>query len=326
MDIITIKDLNKTYSIYKKEAGLGGAFKSLFSRKYEKKQAVKNISFTIKKGELVGFIGPNGAGKTTTLKCLSGLLYPTSGKVEVLGFTPYERQNEYLKRMTIVMGQKSQLWWDLPATESFLLNKEIYEIPDKLYKERTDELINLLEAKDIVHVQVRKLSLGQRMKCELINALVHGPEVLFLDEPTIGLDVVMQKKLRDFIKEYNRRTQATILLTSHYMVDVKELCERVIVINKGQVLYDGKLDELSRKHAGIKLITVILENEKNFDAVAKLGKVIEKDLPKVVLEIPVEKYQQAASEIMKKYAVEDINIEEPPIEEIIRDFFTGKRV
>lgn len=326
MDTIIVENLKKVYSVYKKEPGLRGSFRSLFDRKYEKKRAVDDVSFSIRKGELIGFIGPNGAGKTTTLKCLSGLLYPTSGKVKVLGHVPFKRENEFLKRMAIVMGQKSQLWWDLPATESFLLNKEIYEVSDEVYKERTTELIELLDAKDIVHVQVRKLSLGQRMKCELINALVHGPEVLFLDEPTIGLDVVMQKKLRDFIREYNERTQATILLTSHYMVDVKELCERVIVINKGQVLYDGKLDELSKKHKGVKLITVILESEKYFDEIAKWGRVIEKDLPKVTIEVSVDEYQKAASEILKKYSVEDINIEEPPIEDIIRDFFTGKKV
>lgn len=326
MDSISVENLNKTYYIYKKEPGIGGSLKSLFSRNYEEKKAVDSISFSIKKGELIGFIGPNGAGKTTTLKCLSGLLYPTSGKVEVLGFTPYKRQSSYLKRMAIIMGQKSQLWWDLPATESFLLNKEIYEVSDQEYKERTEELIHLLDAQDIVHVQVRKLSLGQRMKCELINALVHGPEVLFLDEPTIGLDVVMQKKLRDFIKEYNRRTHATILLTSHYMVDVKELCERVIVINKGHVLYDGKLDELSKRYTNIKLVTVVLEDENDFSEISKFGKVIEKDLPKVTLEIPIEHYQKATSAILQKYTVVDINIEEPPIEEIIRDFFVRSKV
>jgi len=323
MDTITVKNLNKTYSIYKKEPGIKGSVKSLFARKYEKKKAVGDVSFSINQGELVGFIGPNGAGKTTTLKCLAGLLHPTSGTVQVMGYTPYDRKSEFLKKMSIVMGQKSQLWWDLPATESFLLNKEIYEIPDKEYHRRLDELVELMDVSDIINVQVRKLSLGQRMKCELMNALIHSPEVLFLDEPTIGLDVVMQKKLRDFIREYNRRTKATILLTSHYMVDVKELCERVIVINKGNVLYDGKLAELTKKYSGIKVVSVVLENEEDLEKVAKLGKVVEKNMPKVTLEIPVETYQKAAAEILQKYEVADINIEEPPIEEIIRDFFNS---
>ncbi len=249
MPIIEVKNLTKTFKIYKKEPGLSGSLKSLFSRKYENKTAVNDVSFSIEEGELIGFIGPNGAGKTTTLKMLSGLLYPSGGSVSVLGYKPFDRKNEFLKQISLVMGQKNQLWWDLPPMDTFLLNKEIYEISDKDFKSRVEELSELLDVKDILNVQVRKLSLGQRMKCELMAALLHHPKILFLDEPTIGLDVVVQQKLRDFIKEYNIKYKATILLTSHYMRDVKHLCKRVVVINYGQIIYDGNLDQLTKQYA-----------------------------------------------------------------------------
>lgn len=249
MPIIDVQNLSKTFKIYKKEPGLGGAFKSLFSRKYEQKMAVNDVSFTIEEGELIGFIGPNGAGKTTTLKMLSGLLHPSSGSISVLGSKPFDRKKEFLKEISLVMGQKNQLWWDLPAMDTFLLNKEIYEISDADFNGRVEELSELLDVKEIMHVQVRKLSLGQRMKCELMAALLHQPKILFLDEPTIGLDVVVQEKLRDFIKEYNLKYKATILLTSHYMRDVKHLCKRVVVINYGEIIYDGDLDRLMAEYA-----------------------------------------------------------------------------
>ncbi|MBP6883269.1 MAG: ABC transporter ATP-binding protein [Microgenomates group bacterium] len=249
MPIIDVKNLSKSFKIYKKEPGLSGALKSLFSRKYEDKMAVNDVSFTIEEGELIGFIGPNGAGKTTTLKMLSGLLYPSSGSVSVLDQTPFDRKKDFLKQISLVMGQKNQLWWDLPAMDTFLLNKEIYEISDTDFKERVEELSELLDVKEIMHVQVRKLSLGQRMKCELMAALLHRPKILFLDEPTIGLDVVVQEKLRDFIKDYNLKYKATILLTSHYMRDVKHLCKRVVVINYGEIIYDGDLDRLMTEYA-----------------------------------------------------------------------------
>src|SRR4030067_2181425 len=244
MPIINVDHLIKYYQVHEKEPGLKGSFQSLFHRQYKQVKAVDDISFIIDQGELVGFIGPNGAGKTTTLKCLSGLLYPTGGAVEVLGFNPWRRQPEFQKQFALVMGQKNQLWWDLPALETFNLNKEIYEIPDKQYRQTLNQLVELLDVKDILKIQVRKLSLGQRMKCELIAALLHNPKVLFLDEPTIGLDVVMQKVMRDFVKQYNRQFKSTIILTSHYMGDVKELCERVIIIDKGKILFDGTLQNV----------------------------------------------------------------------------------
>ncbi len=322
--IINVKNLTKYYRVHQKEPGLSGSLKSLFNRKYYDAKAVDDISFSIQEGELIGFIGPNGAGKTTTLKCLSGLLYPTSGKVEVLGFTPFNRKHEFLKKISLVMGQKNQLWWDLPAIDSFLLNKEIYEISDSVYKKTLDELVELLDVKDILQVQVRKLSLGQRMKCELIAALIHNPKILFLDEPTIGLDVVMQQKLRDFVKEYNERYNATILLTSHYMKDVEQLCERIIIIDHGKILYDGKLEDIVKKYVKNKTLSVIFQKPVEKNKLEKLGKVLEIDGPKVILSVPREKSNHVASKLLEDFSVEDLNIEEANIEEIIRDVFTKK--
>lgn len=239
MSIIEVKNLTKDYEYYKKAPGIWNSVKSLFYREKLYTEAVKNISFSVDEGELVGFLGPNGAGKTTTLKMLSGILYPTSGDALVLGYTPWERKKQYQKQFSIVMGQKNQLWWDLPAMDSFILNKEIYEVPDNQFSKTIDELAELLDIKDILDVQVRKLSLGQRMKCELIAALLHQPRVLFLDEPTIGLDFASQKKMREFIKTYNEQKKTTILLTSHYIEDIKALCKRVIIIDHGEIKYDG---------------------------------------------------------------------------------------
>ncbi len=323
MSTITVSHLTKYYKVHKKEPGFFGSLKSLFSREYYDAKAVDDISFEIKEGELVGFIGPNGAGKTTTLKCLSGLLYPTSGEVSVLGFKPFERKNKFLKEIALVMGQKNQLWWDLPAMESFLLNKEIYEVPDKKFNETLEELSELLEVKDILNVQVRKLSLGQRMKCELIAALIHSPKVLFLDEPTIGLDVVMQKKLRDFIKVYNKRFNATIILTSHYMEDVRQLCERVIIIDHGKILYDGKLDDVVKKYSKHKFLSVVFDSEVSKEKLSKLGKIREWDFPKAVISVPRDESTKVAAKLLDQFPIDDINIEEPDIEDIIRDVFSG---
>ncbi|OGE03956.1 ABC transporter, partial [Candidatus Curtissbacteria bacterium RIFCSPLOWO2_01_FULL_41_18] len=252
MAVISVKNLTKTYQVFKKEPGLIGTFKSLTHRKYEKIKAVDDISFDVGEGELVGFIGPNGAGKTTTLKCLSGLLHPNSGQISVLDEIPWQRKSAFLKQISFIMGAKNQLWWDLPPMETFLLNKEIYEIDDRQFKRTLSDLVDLLKVKDIIKVQVKRLSLGQRMKCELIAALLHSPRVLFLDEPTIGLDVVMQNNLREFIKNYNERYQSTIILTSHYMRDVQALCRRVIVISDGKIIFDGQLATLIKKHAPYK--------------------------------------------------------------------------
>lgn len=326
MSIIEVVNLKKFYKVHKKEPGLSGSLRSLFNRKYEDVKAVDNVSFQIDEGELVGFIGPNGAGKTTTLKCLSGLLYPTSGKVSVMGFNPWDRKNNFLKQISLVMGQKNQLWWDLPAIETFNLNKEIYEVPEKQFNETLNELVELLEVKDILKVQVRKLSLGQRMKCELIAALLHSPKVLFLDEPTIGLDVVSQKKMRDFIKEYNKRKKSTIILTSHYMDDVKELCKRVIIIDKGKLIFDGQLSEITEKYADHKIISVIFSKEVDPKKLKEIGEIKEYSFPKAVFSVKREVISMAAAELLQHYPIADLNIEEVAIEDIIREVFTGKDV
>jgi len=296
--------------------------KSLFHRQYEQVKAVDDISFEIHEGELVGFIGPNGAGKTTTLKCLSGLLYPSSGKVSVLGYTPFERKHQFLKQISLVMGQKNQLWWDLPGMETLLLNKEIYEVPQKKFDEVVSDLSKILDAQEFLKVPVRKLSLGQRMKMELMAALIHSPKVLFLDEPTIGLDVVMQKNLRDFIKAYNQKYNATILLTSHYMGDVEELCKRVIIINHGKILFDGLLEDLVKKHAPYKVITIILESHIDPQKLTGLGEIKKFLYPELLLRVTKEDANEVLAKVMKTLPVEDIKIEDPDIEDIIRDVFT----
>jgi ABC-2 type transport system ATP-binding protein len=326
MKAIEVKNLQKFYQVYKKEPGLAGSLKAMFARRYESVKAVDDISFSIEKGELVGFIGPNGAGKTTTLKTLSGLLHPTSGNVEVLGFKPYARKDEFKKSISLVMGQKNSLWWDLPPMETFLLNKEIYDITDKDFKKTSEELIELLNVQDILHIQTKKLSLGQRMKCELIASLIHQPKVLFLDEPTIGLDVVMQKVMRDFIQEYNRRYNATIILTSHYMEDVKQLAKRVIVIDHGKLLFDGQLSEIVKKFADYKVLTVDFTKDIDQKKIKNLGEVMSYAGRRVVISVPKEKIAHATEKLFKDFAVEDLTVEEPDIEDIIRELFAQKKV
>jgi ABC-2 type transport system ATP-binding protein len=323
--VISVKNLKKYFQVYHKEPGLKGSIKSLWSRKYEVIKAVDDISFEIKQGEMVGFIGQNGAGKTTTLKVLSGLLYPTSGQVRVLGFNPWDRKSEFQKQFALVMGQKNQLWWDLPAMETFLLNKAIYEIPDKQFQATLDRLIDLLDIRDILDIQVRKLSLGQRMKAELVAALLHNPKVLFLDEPTIGLDVVMQKILRDFIKQYNKEFKATIILTSHYMDDVKELCERAIIIDKGRKIFDGKLQNIIDKYARNKILSLVFSKEVKEKDLKTFGQIKEfaqdGSAYTATLLVPRKTATVQAGKILNKLPVQDLNIEEPPIEAIIREVF-----
>lgn len=323
MSIITVKNLKKYYSVHKKPVGLSGSIKSLFSRDYYDVKAVDDISFNLEEGEVIGFIGPNGAGKTTTLKCLSGLLYPSAGLVNVMGFNPFERKKEFLKQVSIVMGQKNQLWWDLPAIETLNLNKEIFEVPQKQFDETVNELTDMLDVKNILNIQVRKLSLGQRMKMELIAGLIHNPKVLFLDEPTIGLDVVMQKKLREFLKIYNKKFNATIILTSHYMDDVKELCKRVVLINEGKLIFDNSLDKLINTVANHKILTIILDNPTEKSELEKIGRIIEYDHPKVVIAIKRNQSIEKTIEAIQKFKVTDINVEEPKIEDVIREVFSG---
>jgi ABC-2 type transport system ATP-binding protein len=323
---IHVDHLSKHFRIYKKEAGLMGTLRSFFSRDYTVSKAVHNISFSIGQGELVGFIGPNGAGKTTTLKCLAGLIYPSEGNVSVLGYVPFERKHEYLKQISLVMGQKNQLWWDLPAMDSFLLYKEIYDIPDQEFKKTVGDLSDLMGLHDILTVQVRKLSLGQRMKLELAAQLLHKPKILFLDEPTIGLDLVVQQKMRTFIKEYNEQYKSTILLTSHYMNDVKELCKRVIIINHGKLLYDGTLSEIITKHTQLKRITVVFERPIEQIELSRIAPVVSYEDERVVFEVEKEKTASLTNHLLSQFQVADLTIEEPQIEEIIGTIFKNESV
>lgn len=324
MPIIEVEHLTKIYRTQKRLPGLGGAIQGLFSRQYTEVRAVDDVSFSIEEGELVGFLGPNGAGKTTTLKMLSGILYPTSGSAQVMGFTPSERKNDYRRQFALVMGQKNQLWWDLPAQESLYLNKEIYGVEDGAYQKVLDEMTELLQVKRLMGIMVRELSLGERMKFELIASLLHQPRVLLLDEPTIGLDVVAQKNIREFIKDYNRRTKTTILLTSHYMNDIQALCERVVVINQGKKMFDGKLDAVIEKFSQSKIITVTFKDGGvTKDQLSKLGQVLDYTSVKAVLKVPREQVKKASNELLNQFDVDDIDIEEVPIEEVIEKVFVG---
>ncbi|MBI3397284.1 ATP-binding cassette domain-containing protein [Candidatus Woesebacteria bacterium] len=321
---IIVDHLVKNFEVIDKKEGLIGTLSSIVSPKKKTIKALKKISFTIQPGELVGFIGPNGAGKTTTMKVLSGLLYPTSGFVEVLEHNPWDRKSEYLKQISLVMGQKNQLWWDLPAIETFELNRTIYEIPKKEYEENLKELVDLLDIRSLLHTQVRRLSLGQRMRMELVASLLHKPKILFLDEPTIGLDLVAQQKVRDFIFEYNKVNEATILLTSHNMDDLTNLAKRVIIISEGEIIFDGILGELINRFAKEKIIKVYLTNEGDIKKIESIGKVKKIAFPQVVLSVPRSAAAVAASELLQNFPVADLTIEEVPIEDIVRKVFKGE--
>lgn len=320
---IIVDKLTKNFEISEKNFGIKGSISSFFSPTKKKIRALKGLSFSVQPGELVGFIGPNGAGKTTTLKTLSGLLYPSSGFVSVMDFDPWDKSHEFLKQISLVMGQKNQLWWDLPVIESFELNKTIYEISDKDYKKNLDELVGLLDVSKLLKTQVRKLSLGQRMKMELIAALIYKPKVLFLDEPTIGLDLVAQQNVRDFIYEYNKKNEATILLTSHNMNDLVDLARRVIVIDEGRLVFDGALEKLTETFAKEKIIKATLSSEEDIKKLDRIGSVKRYSFPEVVISVPRQSVAIAASELLQNFPIIDLTIEEVPIEEIVRKVFRG---
>ena len=317
--IVHVAELTKIYKVPEREAGLREAAKALFRRKTRDVRAVEAISFDIGAGEVVGFLGPNGAGKTTTLKMLAGLLYPTGGEARVLGHIPSKREREYLRRMTMVMGNRNQLQWDIPALDSFELNRAIYRLQRPDYLAMRDELIELLDVGDLVRKPVRNLSLGERMKVEIVGALLHRPQVLFLDEPTIGLDVTMQKRIRTFVAEYNKRHGATVLLTSHYMADVEALCKRVIVIHHGRILFDGALATLADEFAAYKTIGVLLEN--GGAPLDRYGEVVHQDGDRVSLRVPKAETSRVAAQLLNDHEVLDLTIEEPPIEDVIESVF-----
>jgi ABC-2 type transport system ATP-binding protein len=323
MPAIEVNGLTKAFRTYKKLPGFGGAIRGLFHRQYEQTVAVKDVSFTVEPGELVGFLGPNGAGKTTTLKMLAGLLYPTSGAAQVLGYTPWQRDDGYRRQFALLLGQKNQLWWDLPARESLELNAKIYGISDDALNRTVDEMTELLAVRDKLNVAVRELSLGERMKMELIASLLHRPKILYLDEPTIGLDVVSQKTVREFLREHNAKHKTTILLTSHYMTDIQELCERVIIIDRGTISFDGRLSEVVDRFADFKLITIHWEGTATYsaEAVAKYGEVVEQSAGTLTLKVKRDRVIPVCKALLDELPVNDIDIQEVPIEEVIRKIF-----
>src|SRR5258708_35811153 len=325
MPVIEASQLTKVYRTYRKERGLWGSIKGLFRRRYDGAGAADGVSFQIEEGEVVGFLGPNGAGKTTVLKMLSGLLNPTSGDARVLGFVPWERRNEMKRQFSLLMGQKNALWWDLPAQESLELNRAVYGIDRERFNKVVGGLSELLEVTDKMNVMVRELSLGERMKMELISALIHEPKVLFFDEPTIGLDVVSQKRVREFLRIYNEEHRIVTLLTSHYMQDIEELCHRVLVIDHGKIFFDGPLDEIIDRFSGHKILILTCDKQVTRDF-ARFGEVIEQPPMSVQLKVPRAKVTETCRELLQSCAVTDINVQEVPVEEVIRQLFGERRV
>lgn len=322
MPVILVSHLQKTYESWRKLPGFFGTLRSLVRREKIRVPAVQDVSFTIEEGEFVGFIGPNGAGKTTILKILSGILWPTAGTARVLGYVPWKRHPDHQRQFAIVLGQKNQLWWDLPAHDTFLLNKEIYDIPTREFKSRVKLLGDTLNVTQLFEIPVRKLSLGERMKCELINALLHRPRVLLLDEPTIGLDVLSQKAIRDFLKEWNAREGTTILLTSHIMADIEALCARVIVIQTGRIQYDGELHDLVRRVADHKHITVTFDEPVSRARLQRFSPLITKATElQITLRVAREDVRVVAKKLLDSFPVSDLLIKEIPIEEVVRKLF-----
>lgn len=321
MPAVKVDNLCKTFSVPKKKPGIAGTFRALLSRDHTLVEAVKNISFEIEEGEVVGFLGPNGAGKTTTLKMLSGILFPTSGEAQVLGYRPFDRNPKMLSQISLVMGNRQQLWWDLPAWDSFVVLRELYDVSKADFDKRIEYLLEVLQLEKLIHTQVRKLSLGERMKCELVAALIHSPKVIFLDEPTIGLDVVSQKRIRDFLFELNRTEKNTILLTSHYMQDIQELCRRVIVIDHGTLIYQGTLDSLTEKFSDVKQLRLTFEEEPLPD-LSNYGQIVEQSDLSLVLAVPRTATATVISAILNSHSVQDIAIEDVSAEEVIRNLFS----
>ena len=322
--MIQVEGLTKDYRVYRKEPGLASSLKALVRRRFETVRAVDDVSFKIEAGEMVGFLGANGAGKTTTLKMLSGLLHPSAGDARVAGFVPKLRQRDFLCAIALVMGQKSQLDWDLPPADEYLLNQAIYAIPDALYRKRLDELVGVLALGDLIKRPTRNLSLGERMKCELIAALLHQPKVLFLDEPTIGLDVTMQAAVRAFLIEHNQRHGTTLLLTSHYMADVTAIARRVLVIDGGRLVFDGALRALSARIAPLRILRLTLAKAVATEALTGIGHLRKATELVVELAVSQEKLVAAAERALETLPIVDLTIEEVPVEEIVGSLFGSK--
>ena len=322
MSFIIVKDLNKTFKVYTRDSGLINAFKSFIKREYKEIKAVDNISFNINKGEIVGYIGPNGAGKSTTIKMLTGILKPDSGKILIDGFTPSIDRIKYVKNIGVVFGQKSQLWWDIPVEDSFLLLKDIYKIKDNEYQKTKEELVELLNLKEFLKTPVRQLSLGQRMRCEIAASLLHNPKILFLDEPTIGLDAISKVQVRKFIKEINEKKKVTIILTSHDMTDIDALTNRVIVIGHGKKLYDGKLNDIKKKFNSNKQVEIVFNKLKELPII-KGVEVLKKKRDKVLLQVSIK--DKTISEVIREYSkvceIEDVNILENSIDDVIVNLY-----
>jgi ABC-2 type transport system ATP-binding protein len=323
--MIDVKNLSKSYRVHKRSPGVGAALRSVLYRKYEQVQAVEDLSFHIDEGERVGFLGPNGAGKTTTLKVLSGLLHPSAGEVRVGGFVPHQRDPRFLQLITLVMGQKQQLLWDLPPAETYAMNRAIYDLPRAQADATVKTLVELLDIGDLIRKPTRQLSLGERMKCELVAALLHQPRVLFLDEPTIGLDVSMQAKMREFIRDYNQRFGAAVLLTSHYMDDVTALCPRVIVIDRGHLIYDGDLQQLVRRVRPDKRVAIRFSAPIDRAQLERMGTVVSCDAAQVVFSVPAARVNVVVRDALATLPVVDLTIEDPPLEEVMREVFSAER-
>ncbi|QDT48441.1 putative ABC transporter ATP-binding protein YbhF [Symmachiella dynata] len=323
MIAIEADNLTKIYRVYRKREGLFASVKGLFHREFKEVHAVENVSFRIDQGEMVAFLGPNGAGKTTTLKLLSGLIFPTAGTATVLGYVPWQRDNAYRRRFSLVMGQKNQLWWDLPAQESFQLHKEIYRIEPDVFQNRLDELTDLLQVRDLVGQPVRELSLGERMRLELIAALLHGPDVLLLDEPTIGLDVISQRKVQEFLKFYQDERKLTVLLTSHYMKDVEALCKRAVIINEGVIKHDGPLEEIVDRFSTHKVIELQFSGTTIPSDLAEFGEVFDEKPPRVKIKVLRAKIPLVLTTLLSRYSIEDVSVSDRPLEEVIAEMFTA---
>ena len=321
MAVIEIRGLEKTYRVYQKQEGLLAAVRGLFNREYREVQAVRGIDLDVAEGEFVAFLGPNGAGKTTTLKLLSGVINPTAGQASVMGFVPWRRENTYRRRFALVMGQKNQLWWDLPAAESFRLHQQIYAIEPAEFQAVQDELTDLLEIRHLLNQPVRELSLGERMKMELTAALLHSPEVLFLDEPTIGLDVVAQRNIQKFLKHYQELRRVTILLTSHYMKDVAALCKRVVIINHGRIMYDGSLLGIVDQFSSHKVLTLQFGNGEIPSDLARYGDIVEIVEPKAKLRVERNVIADVLSSVLANHTIDDVSVEDPPLEDVIAEVF-----